>query len=503
MPTLTHTNSGFVLVGTSLVPDGFKREFGKTITRSPIRAKPFYDIADEATRRVLDSADVTREASRALAATTNVKLAPDGLTFFDYQVAGIQFMARHKKCLMADEPGTGKTPMTAGLINAVRPERVLILCPASLQINWRQEMGRWLFWHPTSLEIVSYDSAWRKDNANRLTSANYDLVVMDEAHYCKNADSKRSKLAQVIASRAHRVALLTGTPMDNRPKDLYVLLRMLLPQMFHDYVEFGQRYCGGFLQELRLRSGVKRVWNFDGSSNEAELQDILRSTVMIRRLKKDVLPQLPNKTRQCIIVPADKVKSVKEEAKKWKAVCDEIGYDTAVKQLEDGAGFAFEEMAKVRQEVALAKVPFVVEHIENIAASQKVIVFAHHKSVVEALMTELSELNPVKVVGGMTPKEKDKSVKAFQTDDSVRVFVGNITAAGVGLTLTASSTVVFAELPFRPSDATQGEDRACRIGATSDKVLVQHILLDGSLDVHLAQMLIKKQTVCDKVLDNL
>src|SRR5574344_2833085 len=138
---------------------------------------------------------------------------------------------------------------------------------------------------------------------------------MDEAHYCKNGESKRSKTAQVLASRAERVVLLTGTPMDNRPRDLFVLLKMIAPRMFPDFNEFAIRYCRAFVQEIRTRQGVKRLWNTEGSSNEEELQDILRSFLMIRRLKQDVLPQLPKKIRQLIIVPPEKTAAVKAEKK--------------------------------------------------------------------------------------------------------------------------------------------------------------------------------------------
>ncbi len=508
MPTLTLTSKGFTLLGVTEVPRGFSRRNGSVVTLSPSAAYPFIAWADNGTKTALERAEATKMASRSTSPTKPLKLAPRGFSFFPYQEAGIEFMVAHKKCLLADEPGTGKTPMSAGLINAVKPFAVLVLCPSSLQLNWKYELDRWLTHTPEILDIVSYDSAWRKGQAQALLATKYDVVIMDEAHYCKNGESKRSKTAQVLASRAERVVLLTGTPMDNRPRDLFVLLKMIAPRMFPDSDAFEKRYCAAFLQKIYEKDEItgiprvkKLVWNTEGSSNEEELQDILRSFLMIRRLKQDVLPQLPKKIRQLIIVPPEKTAAVKAEKKLWESVCQEVGYEEALKHMEAGAGVAFDKMAKARQEVAVAKVPFVVEHISNIASAQKVIVFAHHKAVVEALMQGLSEFNPVKVVGGMSAKEKDASVTTFQNDDKCRVFVGNITAAGVGLTLTASSTVVFAELPFRPSDATQGEDRACRIGASSDKVLVQHILLDGSLDVKLARMLIHKQNVCDKVLD--
>jgi SWI/SNF-related matrix-associated actin-dependent regulator of chromatin subfamily A-like protein 1 len=271
--------------------------------------------------------------------------------------------------------------------------------------------------------------------------------------------------------------------------------------MFPDFTQFAIRYCGAFLQEITVRGRTKKVWNTSGSSNEEELQDILRSTLMIRRLKKDVLPQLPKKIRQIIEIENNE-KAVKAEDKAWKSVCDEIGYDEALKQLEEGVGVAFASMAGARKDVALVKVPYVLDFVENLLKSiDKIVLFAHHKDVVAALMEGLKDYSPVKLVGGMSDKDKNDSVVRFQNDKEVRVFIGNIKAAGVGLTLTASSTVVFAELCSVPAAMTQCEDRVARIGATADSVLVYHLVLNGSLDVKMARKLIEKQSTADKILD--
>ena len=222
---------------------------------------------------------------------------------------------------------------------------------------------------------------------------------------------------------------------------------------------------------------------------------------MIRRLKNEVLPQLPKKIRQIIEIENDE-NAVKDEKVKWKNMCESLGYEEALKKLNEGNQVLFNEIAGERQNVALSKVPYVIEHIENLLLSEsKIVLFAHHRAVVEQLVSGLVKYNPVKVVGGMTEKAKNESVISFQNDPECRIFVGNIQAAGVGLTLTASSTVVFAELDMVPSTMTQAEDRCCRIGASADSILVQHIVLNGSLDVKLARMLVKKQEVADLILD--
>lgn len=471
-------------------------------TRSPVVAYKALQYAEPRTRTALERLNETHAASRALHGASCLKSPPGALSYFPYQVAGVEFLRDHKKCLLADEPGSGKSRMTIGLVNEC-PEirKVLILCPASLRLNWHQELAKWLIEPLTVLEVVSYDSAWRAGHFQRLIDQPFDLVVMDEAHYIKNDESKRSMAAQALAKSAPRVVLLTGTPVENVPSDLFPLLHTLVPKMFPDFMPFAIRYCGAFLQEIKVRGREKKVWNTNGASNEQELQDILRSTVMIRRLKRDVLPQLPKKVRQIIEIENSEA-SVGQEQETWKLVCHEIGYDEALAQLESGIGPAFTEMAGVRQEVALSKIPYVVEHVENLLrAIDKVVVFAYHKAVVAALMEGLAAYNPVQHVGGMTDRAKDEAVKTFQTDETCRVFVGNIKSAGVGITLTASSTVVFAELLSVPSQMSQAEDRCCRIGTTADSVLVQHIVLNGSLDVHFARKLVTKQEVSDLILD--
>ena len=471
-------------------------------TRMPSVAYRASQYAENRTRIALERMNECKTASWSLSSETKLRTPPSGFSYLPYQIAGVEFLKEHKKALLADQPGLGKSCITIGLINEC-PEiwNVLILCPASLRLNWEQELQKWLIDDIGRIEVVSYDSAWREQNFSRLSSENWDLIVMDEAQYVKDGKSKRSMAAQSLAISVPRVVLLTGTPVDNVPSDLFPLLHTLRPKMFPDFTQFAIRYCGAFLQEIKVRGRTKKVWNTSGSSNEEELQDILRSTLMIRRLKKDVLPQLPKKIRQIIEIE-NAEKAVKAEDKTWKSVCKEVGYAEALKQLEDGAGVAFNAMAGVRKEVALAKVPYVLDFVENLLKSiDKLIIFAHHRDVVSALMEGLSTYNPVKLVGGMSEADKNKSVEKFQNDPSVRIFVGNIRAAGVGLTLTASSTVIFAEIVSVPAQMSQAEDRAARIGSTANSVLIYHLVLQGSLDVHFVKRLVEKQKTADKILD--
>lgn len=470
--------------------------------RSPSVADNFADYAENGAEMALRAFKTTKTAGRSLYPVSTILGPSEGQNYLPYQQAGIEFIVERPNVLLADPPGLGKTIEIAGTLNQLRSPRVLIVCPASLRLNWIQELQKWLSYAPESLEVVSVDSVWRKGVFSRLVAASFDFMAVDEAQYIKEMDSKRSMACAALAAKSKRVVLMTGTPVKNRPRDAFHLLHILAPDIFPDYRQFALRYCAAFQQTIYIKGGKKRtIWNDNGSSNLEELNDILHSTIMLRRSKEDALPQLPRKRRQLIEVEGA-AKEVKAEKTAWEEVCASIGYEEALRQMESGAGIAFTEMASKRKTVALSKIPFVVEHVSNLLDSgEKVILFAHHRDVISGLAEGLKDYSPVTYVGGMNEKQKDDAKRRFMEDDACRVFIGNIQAAGTGLTLTVSSTVVFAEMSYCPSDMEQCEDRACRIGQTAASVLVQHIVLAGSLDVTMGQKLLEKQKISDIILD--
>lgn len=298
--------------------------------------------------------------------------------------------------------------------------------------------------------------------------------------------------------KAKRRVALTGTPIVNRPVEMWPVIHSLDPEGFPSFMGFAKRYCAA------EHNGYG--WNFGGSSNTQELQDRLRSRIMVRRLKAEVLAELPAKRRQIVELTPDAECRAAIEAE--RAALRRNGVDpdeprNAAVRLASGK-VDFAECSRLRQHLALRKIPLCIEFIvEAIEQGSKPIIFAHHVDVVRAVVAELGALghHPVSIVGGDAPVHRQAAVDRFQNDPDCRAIVGTIGAMGVGLTLTASSHVIFVELDWTPGAMSQAEDRAHRIGQRSS-VLVQHLVLTGSvIDGNMAHMLIAKQAVIDAALD--
>lgn len=483
------------------------------------------------------------EMSRATDASINAP-CPDGLAYLGYQRAGIAFGMTREALLIGDEMGLGKTIQAIGVLNC-SPDlrRVLVICPASLKLNWKREIERWttvrrpvfvadskFLPEIDGVVVVNYDVLHKHEEILQKTV--WDVLICDEAHYLKNAKARRSSMVfgvratgkqreagvpDVPGIRAKKKIFLTGTPIANKPAELFPLISYLDPIAWPDFFRYAVRYCNGHRRQF---SSTKSGWDFSGASNLEELQDKLRSSIMIRRLKKDVLTDLPPKRRQVIELSPDptsraalraeldafqgraenQVAALEAEAEVAIAADDAEAYRCAVSKLEAGASAAFSEISALRLETARAKIPVALEFIREAAEeSGKIVVFAHHKEVVRALAKEFGE-EAVLLVGDTPMVERQEAVDRFQQDPSVRVFIGSIMAAGVGITLTAAAHVIFFELDWVPGNVSQAEDRCHRIGQ-KESVLVQHLVLEGSLDAIMARKIVAKQNVIDRALD--
>lgn len=477
--------------------------------------------------------DTAIEASRATDADIEIP-CHEALSYLPYQKAGIAFCKARTGTLIGDEMGLGKTIQAIGVINADESiKRVLVICPASLKLNWKREMEKWLVrtfciviaateYFPSTADIiiVNYDIIGKLRKA--IDAQSFDLIVADECHYLKNPKAQRT--AAVLgkwdrdpakkkeAIKASRRIFMTGTPIVNRPIELWPIIHSLDPGTWRNKMYFAERYCAAFQGS--------HGWDMSGASNLGELQDKLRTTIMVRRLKADVLTELPAKRRQVIEIAANGASGiVAMEQAAYAAHEDSIiearvaadlalasdnpdDYKTAVENLREASRVAFTELARVRHEVALAKLPKVTEFAHELIdddPAKKIVIFTHHHDATDALRKEFPGCAVVD--GRESLPDRQAAVDRFQSEASCQVFIGSIKAAGVGLTLTASAHVIFAELDWTPGNLSQAEDRCHRIGQR-DSVLVQHLVLEGSLDARMAKILVAKQEVIREALDD-
>jgi SWI/SNF-related matrix-associated actin-dependent regulator 1 of chromatin subfamily A len=508
-------------------------------TTDPVAAAKLADYADAVAKAAIDDAIAARDRSLALSRASDADVdvpVPDGLALLPFQRAGIAYALGRPSTLIADEMGLGKTIQAIGIANATQARQVLIACPLSVKLNWEREIQKWSTadpplsvghatakeWPQTDVVVCHWDVLARHEA--ELRSRKWDLVALDEAHLAKN---RRAQRTQAIFGRKGLPAVegkvklaLTGTPIPNRVKELWPVLHWLKAPVAEPWNRFHANYCGPELVWQGQDRGEQ--WTYDGASNLEELQRKLREQVMVRRLKADVLTELPPKRRQVVLLDPADVKggavALKKEAERReelrakarveaelaKASDDPGAYEAAVRRLRDPGEIEFQDMSEVRHQTALVKAPAVAAHVSDLLnqGTAKVIVWAHHRDVIDILSEALDGYGAVVVTGSTPQAQRQEAVDAFQGEGGPRVFIGNIEAAGVGITLTAASTAVFAELAWKPSDISQCEDRCHRIGQ-QDAVLVQHVLLDGSFDAKVAKTVLAKQVVADKALDQL
>lgn len=505
-------------------------------TFKPEVAAKFISCCDDAAKAALDPTVKSLEGSRAADAQIDIP-CPDGEEYLGFQRAGIAYAAAHEGTLIADEMGLGKTIQALGLVNLKGYKNILIIVPASLRINWHREAQKWLTdkaltyvvvdnadadVSTANVVIINYDRI--KDRIfTALMAREWDLVVVDECHKVKNPEAQRTRRVlgyydrrrkvQVpgLISKAKAKLLLTGTPILNRPVEIQPLAAALAPRLFGNFFTFAKRYCAAHQ--------TKYGWDFTGASNLGELQERLRANIMVRRLKKDVLKELPPKTRSIILLNqngmagavaeehdaagdlAEELDAAHADAELALAAGDEDAYNAAVRKLDDELEIAFSEMSAARHAMAVKKIPAVLEHCDGLVEElDKLVIFAHHHDVIHALAEHYGS-SAVVLTGETSNEDRQIAVDRFQKDPEIKVFIGSIQAAGVGITLTAASTVVFAELDWVPGNVTQAEDRCHRIGQ-QDNVTIQHLVVDGSLDARLAHILVWKQHIIEQALDN-
>lgn len=427
---------------------------------------------------------------------------------YPFQLEGVKFLeARNGNGLIGDEMGLGKTIQTLGWLK-LHPEArpAVIVVPASLKINWQREAEKWVG-KDCKLTILSGRAPDKKAlKGSEIFIINYDILmywvdtlktilpkvmVCDEAHYCKDSGAKRTKAVKELGKAVEHTIFLTGTPIINRPVEFFTILNMLAPTEFNSWKRYTQRYCDA------KHNGFG--WDVSGASNTAELFEKVNNKIMVRRKKEDVLKDLP--TKQRFVVPLeitnrkiynsadnDLVSWIKETFGNRKA--------SAAEQAEALARFSY-----LKQLAADGKREFIISWVKNcLDANGKLVLFAVHHTMIDFLVEELRHYNPAVVDGRVSIEKRQDEVDRFQNDPNCRIFIGNIKAAGVGLTLTAASNSVFVELGWTPGEHSQAEDRIHRIGQ-DNKVFAYYLIAANTIEEEIAQLLDSKMDVLTKVLD--
>lgn len=471
----------------------------------------------EAAVSYIQQAQKNLEASRAEDAEIEVKNLGGELRPF--QKAGVVYASRNKRTFIADEMGLGKTIQALATLEATESYPALIVCPASLKLNWEREAKKWLPGRTVSVTngkkgdftadvlIINYDILGK--NKDDLIARNNKAVVLDESHFVKNHKAQRTNNVKEIAKGAEIRLCLTGTPVLNRPQELLSQLGFLgrLDDL-GGFWNFAKRYCNA----QKTRFG----WDFSGAANLDELNEKLRQNCYIRRNKSDVLPELPAKQRAVIEVPIinrreyskaerELIAWLKEQATEDKEFLASIADMSEAEQQKAKAQRAMSTEAKaeraeqlvrieaLKQLSAKGKMKAVTEWVESFLESEKLILFAHHQSVI----SELAEkFDAPTITGQVSVEDRQKYVDRFQNDPDCNLIILNIRAGGVGLTLTAANNVAFVELDWTPAAHDQAEDRAHRIGQ-ENSVNAWYLLAEDTIDGDIYNLIEKKRQVVD------
>ena len=434
---------------------------------------------------------------------------PVGRELYPFQYVGVHFaQLAGGRCLIGDDMGVGKTIQAIAHI-ALNEEQLpaLVVCPASVKYNWAKECRAWLpnmtvevlegrkgVIPDADIIVCNYDIiSGRKDS---LLDYGFNIVVCDESHYLKNIKAKRTASTLEVASESESVLCLSGTAVTNRPSEFFTTLNLLRPNEFPSFFPYGQRYCDG------QNNGWG--WDFTGASNTDELHARTRD-FCIRRLKQEVLTELPDKVRTIMDIQPSRA-DLKRYSDLHRAWMDE--YEMYQNRPPLPAGFVLNMLTALRHECGLIKIPSTVAYIKehyDITDGKPLVVFAHHtdvlKGCVDALRADKDRNWRIGGITGDMPAQKRQSnVEAFQAGHIDVLFCSTI-AAKEGITLTAANTAVFVEREWVPGWEEQAEDRVYRIGQESDSVHAVYLSVARTIDEKFNQVIEEKRKVVKAVLD--
>lgn len=437
-------------------------------------------------------------------------LPPKLTRLHPYQKEGVDllryFMDRGNGALLADEMGLGKTIQALRYAYELGEGPIVVICPASLKWNWKREAWAHVRMRSQVLEGRNPPEGWTPSAS--VLIINYEilkkwwivlrrlkpaLIIVDECHKISNPRTQQTKFTKMLCRRVPRRIMISGTPLTNRPSELFPALNIIRPDLFASFYSYASRYCSPSLKPWG--------WEYKGATHLKELHRKLRNECMIRRLKKDVLKDLPAKTRTIISLRMRNPKEYEE------AITDFLRWLRKKSKHLARRAAKSEQIVKIgylKRLAAQLKMEGVFEFIDNFLAEtdEKLIIFGVHKSILKAVQERYHNIS-VLVNGEVVGKKRQARIDRFNNDPKCRLFVGNIKSAGVGWSCTSASKSAFIELPWTPGDCTQAEDRTHglkrgREGYVSHSYYL--VALD-SIEEDLCKILQSKQQVLGETLD--
>lgn len=435
------------------------------------------------------------------------------IRLFPYQKIGVDFLSQRRFALLADEMGLGKTAQAILGAKAVNAKNILVICPASARINWQREF--WKFGKDNSTIALSASSSfynWGRvimsfDHATRYVNLykqiDWDLIIVDETHFLKEPTAKRTKAVFGIEGLLHhtkRMWLLSGTPAPNHAGEIWIMLYTFgLTKL--SYNGFTARYCNSHHVGGSRYSRIQITGS--NTKHTPELKEILKK-FMIRRFKKDVLPDLPPIFHSIHYIqddgkdPFDRLPHLRDklqgELDRLKEALDFDMGAVSNEKLLATLKIMSQSVSSLRRYHGLKKIVPIAELVKqelDLALYDKIVIFGIHTDVLESLKSLLHKFNPVAITGKVLMYKRQQAVDTFQKDPLCKIFMGNIQAAGVALTLHAANQGLFIEQDWVPGNNAQASMRIHRIGQTKP-VTIRHACIADSFDDRVTQILTRK-----------
>jgi SWI/SNF-related matrix-associated actin-dependent regulator 1 of chromatin subfamily A len=426
---------------------------------------------------------------------------PPHLKPFDFQIRAAKWALSRPKSYMGLEAGLGKTIVACLIYNSTK-ERIIYICPPFLLGNVANEFRKWCGvevtrfdelltdkWKDKDIEVVLIPDSiiYRIPTLKIISKLSklFGAIIVDEAHRFKSKDAKRTKALFSISRKFKRQIFMSGTPMPNRPLELYPVLKVTAPHTIghRNGFQYGVRYCNGFQDEFG--------WDFTGASNMKELSTNIKKDFMLRIKKDEVLKELPPKIETLVMFD-------EKMPKELNGLEKQILHDNTVDDLQTIIGDT--HLSTYLRELGAAKVKPASKIIRDVldSSGESVLVFGVHKEAIRLLGEELKAFDPLIITGSVDKDERFKRAELFQSDKSRRLMILNIQAGGVGFNLTKATRVIFLETTWVPADLDQAADRAHRIGQ-KDFVNVWYLCFRDSLDSIMLSRVLDKRKVTGHV----